>query len=176
MGGSFQNEIPKSRINIALNVETNGAQKQLELPMKLLVMGRFSADADNGNIDTREKIAMTKTNIDSVMNDLSPSLKISVNNHIHKDDSELVLDLNFNSIKDFHPEKIVNQVPELKRLVAMRNLLKELKANMIDNRTLRTELQKLASDEQTVKQLQHSLEHLSQPEDSETEMTTEQSQ
>lgn len=163
MAGSFQNEIPKSRINIALNVETNGSQKQLELPMKLLVVGRFSADADNGNIENREKIAMSKTNIDSVMHDLAPALSMSVNNHIHKDNSDLQLNLQFNSIKDFHPENIVNQVPELKRLVAMRNLLKELKANMIDNRTLRTELQKLASDEQTVKQLQHSLEYLSQP-------------
>lgn len=170
MAGSFQNEIPQSRINIALNVETNGAQKQLELPMKLLVMGRFSAEGDRGNIDQRNKIALSKNNIDSVMNDLSPSVKISVDNHIHKDNSELVLNLNFNAMNDFHPEKIVNQVPELKRLVAMRNLLKELKANMIDNRTLRQELQKLTSDEHTVKQLQHTLEDLSQPVQSEQEV------
>lgn len=162
MSGSFQNEIPKSRINIALNVETHGAQKQLELPMKLLVMGRFSNDADQGNIGSRQKVAMTQTNIDAVMNDLSPTLKMAVNNHIHQDDSELVINLNFNSIKDFHPENIVNQVPELKRLVAMRNLLKELKANMIDNRTLCSELQKLVGDDQTAKQLQHSLTQLSQ--------------
>ena len=39
---SFQNEIPKARINIKLDLHTGGAQKKVELPLKLLVMGDYS--------------------------------------------------------------------------------------------------------------------------------------
>ncbi|EOC0563173.1 type VI secretion system contractile sheath small subunit, partial [Cronobacter sakazakii] len=42
MSGSFQEEIPKARINLKLNLHTGGAQKKVELPLKLLVTGDFS--------------------------------------------------------------------------------------------------------------------------------------
>jgi type VI secretion system protein ImpB len=40
---SFQREIPKSRVSITLDLHTGGAQKKVELPLKLLVAGDFSA-------------------------------------------------------------------------------------------------------------------------------------
>ncbi len=42
MADSFQNEIPKARVNITLDVETGGARKKLELPLKMLALGDFS--------------------------------------------------------------------------------------------------------------------------------------
>ena len=39
---SFQNEVPKARVNIKLDLHTGGAQKKVELPLKLLVMGDYS--------------------------------------------------------------------------------------------------------------------------------------
>jgi len=39
MSNSFQNEIPKARVNIKLDLHTGGAQKKVELPLKLMVMG-----------------------------------------------------------------------------------------------------------------------------------------
>ena len=36
---SFQNEVPKTRINITLDLHTGSAQKKVELPLKLMVMG-----------------------------------------------------------------------------------------------------------------------------------------
>lgn len=36
---SFQNEVPKARVNIKLDLHTGGAQKKVELPLKLMVMG-----------------------------------------------------------------------------------------------------------------------------------------
>ena len=60
MAGSFQNEIPKARINITLDVETNGSQRKMELPLKLLVLGKFSQDADKSDIASRKKINIEK--------------------------------------------------------------------------------------------------------------------
>ena len=36
MSESFQNEIPRARVNIKLDLVTGGAQKKVELPLKLL--------------------------------------------------------------------------------------------------------------------------------------------
>ena len=42
MGNSFQNEVPKSRVNLQLDLHTGGAGKKSELPLKLLAVGDFS--------------------------------------------------------------------------------------------------------------------------------------
>ena len=42
MADSFQNEVPKARINLKLDLHTGGASKKMELPLKLLVTGDFS--------------------------------------------------------------------------------------------------------------------------------------
>ena len=39
---SFQNEVPKAHVNIKLDLHTGGAQKKVELPLKLMVMGDYS--------------------------------------------------------------------------------------------------------------------------------------
>ncbi|PLR44872.1 type VI secretion system contractile sheath small subunit, partial [Chimaeribacter arupi] len=36
VSSSFQNEIPKARVNIKLDLHTGGAQKKMELPLKLV--------------------------------------------------------------------------------------------------------------------------------------------
>jgi len=41
MAGSFQNEIPPARVNIKLDIDKGGAQKKVELPFKMLVLGDF---------------------------------------------------------------------------------------------------------------------------------------
>lgn len=42
MSNSYQNEIPKARVNIKLDLHTGNASKKMELPLKLLVTGDFS--------------------------------------------------------------------------------------------------------------------------------------
>ncbi len=51
---SFQNEIPKARINIKLDLHTGGAQKKVELPLKLLVMGDYSNGQEQRPLSERE--------------------------------------------------------------------------------------------------------------------------
>jgi type VI secretion system protein ImpB len=46
MADSFQNEVPKARINLKLDLHTGGASKKMELPLKLLVAGDFSNGQD----------------------------------------------------------------------------------------------------------------------------------
>ncbi|MBP0072684.1 type VI secretion system contractile sheath small subunit, partial [Yersinia pseudotuberculosis] len=75
---SFQNEIPKARINIKLDLHTGGAQKKMELPLKLLVMGDYSNGQEQRPLSEREKLNINKNNFNSVLAEFQPSLKLAV--------------------------------------------------------------------------------------------------
>lgn len=146
MSNSYQSEIPKARVNIQLSVHTGGAQKKVELPLKLMVVGDYSNGAEQRPVSEREKVNVNKNNFDSVMADFSPSLNLSVENTLAGDGSEESVSLSFNEMKDFEPELVARQIPQLKAMLAMRNLLRDLKANLLDNVTFRKELEKILLD------------------------------
>ncbi len=153
MAKSFQKEIPKARVNITLDLETGGAKKKKELPLKVLALGDFSRGKTTGPVAERERIDINKNNFDNVLKELSPELKLTVPNAIKNDGTEIKANLKFNSYKDFHPENIAEQIPELKNLLAMRNLLKDLKSNVLDNTAFRKELEKILKQEHGVQGL-----------------------
>ena len=160
MADSFQNEIPKSRVNITLDVETGGARKKLELPLKLLSVGDFSNGKGKGRVAERERINVNKENIESVMADLAPEVKYSVKNVIKNDGSEIGVNLTFKAFKDFHPEQVARQIPEVDNLLAMRNLLKDLKSNLLDNGAFRKELERIVSNQPELEGLKAELEKI----------------
>jgi type VI secretion system protein ImpB len=49
-------------------------------------------------------------------------------------------------MKDFTPEQVSRQIPQLKAMLSMRNLLRDLKANLLDNQDFRKELEKILLD------------------------------
>lgn len=44
-------------------------------------------------------------------------------------------------MKDFEPEAVARQIPQLRAMLAMCNLLRDLKSNLLDNMTFRKELE-----------------------------------
>ena len=151
---TFQKEIPKARINITLNLETNGAKKRKELPLKLLVMGDFAKIPKESKEDVKyERININKNNFESVIAELSPELHFNVPNRIKNDSSDIKINLRVASIKDFKPESIVRKIPELQKLLAMRNLLKDLKVNLLDNNGFRRGLENIVKNESELKSL-----------------------
>ncbi|KEY56624.1 type VI secretion system contractile sheath small subunit [Serratia sp. DD3] len=146
MSNSFQNEIPKARINLKLNLHTGGAQKKTELPLKLLVAGDFSHGQETASLSEREKQNINKNNFNSVLQDFSPSVNIAVENTLAGDGSEENIRLTFQNMKDFTPEQVARQIPQLKAMLAMRSLLRDLKSNLLDNQAFRKELEKILRD------------------------------
>lgn len=146
MSNSYQSEIPKARVNIKLDLHTGGAQKNVELPLKLMVVGDYSNGAEHRPVSEREKVNVNKNNFDSVLSEFSPSVNLSVENTLAGDGSEENVSLSFAQMKDFEPEQVARQIPQLKAMLAMRNLLRDLKANLLDNATFRKELEKILLD------------------------------
>lgn len=143
---SFQSEIPKARINLKLDLHTGGAGKKTELPLKLLVAGDFSNGQESAPLSEREKVNLTKNNLDAVLSDFSPKVNLTVKNTLADDGSEDNISLTFRSMKDFTPEQVSRQIPQLKAMLSMRNLLRDLKANLLDNQAFRKELEKILLD------------------------------
>ncbi len=157
MSNSFQAEIPAARVNIKLDVHTGGAQKKVELPLKLLVLGDFSNGKTKGPVQARGKINVNKNNFNAVMAELSPSVSFGARDTI-TGDGEIPVSLDFKHMKDFHPEQVARKIPQLSKLVATRNLLKDLKSNLLDNATLRRELEGIVKDEKTLAALKNDLD------------------
>lgn len=110
MADSFQNEVPKARINLKLDLHTGGASKKMELPLKLLVAGDFSNGQESAQISEREKVNITKNNFDSVLSEYSPKLNLTVKNTLSDDGGEENVQLTFQSMKDFTPEQVAAQI------------------------------------------------------------------
>ncbi|QRN55033.1 type VI secretion system contractile sheath small subunit [Dyella caseinilytica] len=160
MAESYQREIPKARVNISLDLHTGGVQKRVELPLKLLVMGDYSAGKEQTALAERKKIDINKNNFDSVLTELNPQATIAVPNALAGDGSELAVALDFKSMKDFEPEAVARQIPELQALLAMRNLLRDLKSNLLDNGTFRRELERILKDKSLSQSLRDDLEKI----------------
>jgi type VI secretion system protein ImpB len=63
------------------------------------------------------------------------------------DASDTAVELSFRCMKDFEPEQVARQIPQLRALLAMRNLLRDLKSNLLDNVTFRHELERILKDD-----------------------------
>lgn len=169
MSKSFQNEVPRSRVNITLDLDEAGAQKQTELPLKMLVMGDYSKGRTKGAVSERERIEVSRNNVESVLAELAPRVQYSVENKLADDDSEISVDLTFDSFKSFHPEDVARQIPQINNMLAMRNLLKDLKSNLLDNGKFRRELENILADAPQARELMEELERLAPLEHNESD-------
>ena len=156
MAGSFQNEIPPARINLKLDVGKGNAKKKIELPLKMLVVGDFSFKQNDDRVSDREKISINKDNFTQVMESMDLKLKYNVENKL-TGEGDMQVDMTMKNMDSFKPENVAKNVPALSKMLAARNLLKDLKSNLLDNREFRKRLETIIKDPDAVKNLQEEL-------------------
>lgn len=141
---------PKERVNITYKPATGNAQEEVELPLKLLVVGDFSQKQDDRPIEDRKPINIDKDNYNDVLKAQKLSLDLSIPNKLEPDSEDnMPVSLKFESLKDFEPDAIVENVPELKEIIELRNALKSLKGPLGNVPDFRKKLQALVEDEGT---------------------------
>ncbi len=120
--------VRKPRVHITYDIETENASLKKELPCVLGVMGDFAGQntSDLKPLKDRRFIQIDRDNFDDVLKKMSPSLSFNVDNKLKNDDSSFQVDLQFQSLKDFEPAAIVNQVEPLRKLMETRNKLRDL--------------------------------------------------
>ncbi|WP_313644727.1 type VI secretion system contractile sheath small subunit [Pseudomonas sp.] len=158
MSKSTGSVAPKERINIKYVPATGDEQAEVELPHKMLVMGDFGLN-DARALEDRPVMRIDKHTFNSVLNDADVSLAMSVPSTLSAaPDAELAVNLQFRSISDFGPDRIARQVPELNKLLELREALVALKGPLGNVPTFRKQLQDLLNDEHARKQLAKELD------------------
>lgn len=147
---------PKERVNIVYKSATGDVSEDVELPFKQLVIGDFTLREDSQPLDEREPISVDKDSFNDVLKAHRLSLSLGVPNVLADNvdtDEQLAVSLKFDSIRDFEPDALVEQVPELKQLVALRDALKALKGPLGNLPEFRKQLQQLIQSDEARAQL-----------------------
>jgi type VI secretion system protein ImpB len=142
---------PKERINVTFKPATGSAQEEIELPLKLLVLGDFVQRADDRKLEERRAVSIDKNNFDEVIAKQDISLTMSVPDRLQQDEvaDELPVSIGIRSMKDFNPANIIEQVPELHKLMELRNALVALRGPLGNAPAFRKAIEGVLSDEQS---------------------------
>jgi type VI secretion system protein ImpB len=87
------------------------------------------------------------------MTRMTPGLNIRVANKLADDGSEMAVGLKFNSIEDFEPSRVAEQVPALKSLLETRNKLRDLMSKVDRSEQLESLLEQILKNEGELKSL-----------------------
>ncbi|EEU7143127.1 type VI secretion system contractile sheath small subunit, partial [Campylobacter coli] len=101
----------------------------VELPLKLMVMANLKGKNETP-LEEREILQINKINFDQVMRKLDITTSFSVKNTLGTGAEELDVKLNIASMKDFSPDSLAKQIPELNKLLQLREALMALKGPM----------------------------------------------
>ena len=138
---------PKERVNIVYKPATGDAQEEVELPLKMLMMGDFTQKQDPRPVEDRKPINVDKDNFSKVMSEQKLSLEFAVPDRLSDEaDAEMNVNLRFRRLSDMEPEAIANQVPELKKLLDLRAALTALKGPLGNEKAFRNKIQGILND------------------------------
>lgn len=140
--------VRKPRVHITYEVETEGAAEVKELPFVVGVLGDFSGNAGKSKPALRDRkfVQIDRDNFNEVMGEIEPGVSTKVNNTLAADDSEMTVELKFNSMDDFHPAAIIEQVEPLKKMLETRNKLRDLLTRVDRSDELETILEAVLQD------------------------------
>jgi type VI secretion system protein ImpB len=147
-------------VNLFLEIKGEDGLKKTELPLRLLVLGDFKGREDEQPLEDREKINVNKDNFSDVMSSMQVHADLFVPNRLEPGGEELEVHLDIKNLDSLHPESIAQQVPELRRLLAMRNLLLDLRNRVITAREFRKRLESTVADRAALKDLLAELDRL----------------
>jgi type VI secretion system protein ImpB len=138
------------RVHISYDVETGGAIEMKELPFVMGVLGDFTGKP-------AEPLARLK---DDVLKSMKPHLSYTVDNVLAEggEASRLGVDLKFESLDDFSPDRVAQQVDPLRKLLELRQQLADLRGSLQGNEKLDEVLQATLASEEKLKQLKEELE------------------
>ena len=150
---------PKERINVTFRPATGGAQEEIELPLKVMVVGDFLQRHDARPLIDRKPVSVNKNNFADVMAKQNLEVRLSVRNRLtdSEDPGDLPVCLSFQSLRDFEPEGVARQIPEMNSLLKLRDALISLKGPLGNAPAFRAALEEALHDERQRRQIMEEL-------------------
>ena len=119
----------KPRVQIAYDLELNGATKKVQLPFIMGVMADLAGKSESAeakkDVTKRDFLEIDIDNFDARMSALKPRVVFKVPNAL-TGQGDIPVDVSFERMEDFSPAKIAEKVDSLKKLMDARNQLSSL--------------------------------------------------
>ena len=145
---------PKERVNIKYKPATGDAKEDVELPLKMVMVGDYTQRQDDTPLEDRKSINVDKDNFNEVMKSQNLSLTFNVADKLSGEkDAETSLNLEFSTLKDFEPETVAKQVPELNKLLELRKALTALKGPLGNTPAFRKKIKRILEDKESRERL-----------------------
>lgn len=145
------------RVNISYEVEIGGAIELKELPFVMGVLGDFTGQATEPltKLKDRKFVDVNPDNFDDVLKSMRPHLAFKVENKLSDDPEpgKLGVDLTFESLDDFAPDRVARQIKPLREMLDLRTKFADLRGSLQGNDKLEDILQATLSDEEKMKRL-----------------------
>ena len=147
--------VRKPRVHITYEVETEGAEEVKDLPFVVGVMGDFSGDPTSKlqPLKDRKFVGIDRDNFNDVMARSTPGLNFRVENTMTGDGSEMPVQLKFNSMDDFEPAKVAQQIDPLRKLLETRDKLRDLLTKIDHSDKLENILEQVLHDKADLEKL-----------------------
>jgi type VI secretion system protein ImpB len=142
------------RVHITYDVQVGDAIEKKDLPFVVGVLADLSGMPDKPlpPIAKRKFVAIDRDNVNEVMKKIGPRLAFKVPNRLNEDDTKLNVELRFESMDDFAPARIAQQVSPLRKLLELRNSLANLRSSLIGNEKLESLLQEVVQNQELLRQ------------------------
>ena len=121
----------RDRVNIKADVQTAKGLVKVKVPFVMGVMSELSgAGADQlSSVADRQFLDFNQQNFNKRIESIAPTIRCEVKNMLANDGSTLPVELKIKTMHDFTPGGVAKQVEPLRRLMLVRNKLKEILAN-----------------------------------------------
>ncbi|QOW25657.1 type VI secretion system contractile sheath small subunit [Lysobacter sp. H23M47] len=143
------------RVQLTYDVEKGDAIEQKEIPFVVGVLGDFSGlpEAPLPKLKDRKFVNVDLDNFDEVISGMAPRAAFRVPNKLSDNGGEFAVELMFNSIDDFRPEAVVQQVQPLRKLLEARSKLADLRNKVAGNEKLEDLLNDVLANTEQLRQL-----------------------
>lgn len=142
------------RVHITYDVQVGDAIEKRELPFVVGVLADLSGMPEKPlpAIAKRKFTSIDRDNVNDVMKKIGPRLAFKVPNRLSEDDTKLNVELRFESMDDFQPARVAEQITPLRKLLDLRNSLANLRSSLIGNEKLESLLQEVIQNQELLRQ------------------------
>lgn len=125
------------RVQITYDVEVGDSIELKELPFVMGILADLSGQSKEPLAPLKERkfTEITPDNFDAALASLAPRLAFSTDNALSDDPErgQLHVDLHFESMDDFSPERVARKVEPLRQLLELRTKLSDLQGSLQGN-------------------------------------------
>ncbi len=151
---SIQDILPKSRLTLRYRTEISGQPEDIELPMRMLIVGDFSAGS-NKHIPLQERrvLQFDGKNTNAILKKMKVKLAID-----DEDIGDDVIHIPIENVDSFSPSNVCHSIKKMSDMIESKKMLKHLLSNIDNSTKFKKAIESLVGNQEAVNSLKERLE------------------